>query len=74
MSQKVAIDIFALKLISFWQEKICSSLDNKVNIAKYKNQLGMVAGTTDVKLESTHDTGKSCIEINFTMSKEKRAG
>ncbi|XP_045479484.1 uncharacterized protein LOC123684314 [Harmonia axyridis] len=55
-------------------EKICSTLDNKVNIGKYKNQLGMAAGTIDVKVESTHDSGKSCLEMNFTLAKEKRAG
>ncbi|XP_044749165.1 uncharacterized protein LOC123309920 [Coccinella septempunctata] len=55
-------------------EKICSSLDQKVNLGKYKNQLGMVAGTVDIKLEGKHDSGKSCLEINFTLAKEKRAG
>ncbi|KAL3267245.1 hypothetical protein HHI36_011378 [Cryptolaemus montrouzieri] len=54
--------------------KICSSPDKKLNLSKYKNQLGMAAGTVDFRLEGKHDTGKTCVEINFTLAKEKRSG
>ncbi|CAH0560171.1 unnamed protein product [Brassicogethes aeneus] len=53
-------------------KKICGGPGQKLNLSKYKNQLGMAAGKTDLKLELTHDNGKSCIEASISISKAKK--
>ncbi|XP_050300137.1 uncharacterized protein LOC126738745 [Anthonomus grandis grandis] len=53
-------------------KKVCGSEDKKISLGKYKNQIGMGAGKTDVKLEIEHDTGKSCIELTVSLSKVRK--
>ncbi|KAK9869998.1 hypothetical protein WA026_006095 [Henosepilachna vigintioctopunctata] len=50
--------------------KICTTPEKKLNVSKFKNQLGMLAGTVDIKLEGVHDVGKTCVEISLQCRKE----
>ncbi|CAG9761883.1 unnamed protein product [Ceutorhynchus assimilis] len=52
--------------------KVCGGPEHKYNISKYKNFIGMAAGTSDVKLEIEHDVGKSCVEIQASFTKARR--
>ncbi|XP_066141091.1 uncharacterized protein [Euwallacea fornicatus] len=52
--------------------KFCSGPENKFNITKYKNHIGMAAGTSELRVEIEHDTGKSCFEIQSSISKARK--
>ncbi|KAJ3643952.1 hypothetical protein Zmor_011165 [Zophobas morio] len=54
--------------------KVCGDANKKINISRFKNQLGIASGTIDLKLDVDHDTGKSCIDINVTISKNRARG
>ncbi|EFA01608.1 uncharacterized protein LOC662471 [Tribolium castaneum] len=54
--------------------KACGDPNKKISISKFKNQLGIAAGTIDLKLDVDHDTGKTCIDINLTLSKARARG
>ncbi|XP_055295197.1 uncharacterized protein LOC129564970 [Sitodiplosis mosellana] len=47
----------------------CMDGSKKVDISKFKNMLPMAAGRITVRDEITHDTGKTCVEIKFEVSK-----
>ncbi|KAJ8941403.1 hypothetical protein NQ314_010403 [Rhamnusium bicolor] len=50
----------------------CATPNNKLSIAQFKDQLGIGMGTTVVKLEVEHDTGKTCAEISSTISRARK--
>ncbi|KAF7287878.1 sporozoite-associated mosquito saliva protein 1 [Rhynchophorus ferrugineus] len=52
--------------------KICGSPSKKISVMKYKNQLGMAAGNSEVKVEIDHDVGKSCYELSFNVNRAKK--
>ncbi|XP_030753198.1 uncharacterized protein LOC115880200 [Sitophilus oryzae] len=68
-----AIDMFGLPVTCPVNAgKICAGAEKKFSITKYKNQLGMAAGTSTIKVEVEHDVGKSCYELEFNLSKVKK--
>ncbi|XP_018560898.1 uncharacterized protein LOC108903268 isoform X2 [Anoplophora glabripennis] len=50
----------------------CSLPNKKVNIGLFKNQLGLAAGTSTMKLMANHDSGKSCLEMSINISKARK--
>uniref|UniRef100_A0A6P7HD56 Uncharacterized protein LOC114349391 n=1 Tax=Diabrotica virgifera virgifera TaxID=50390 RepID=A0A6P7HD56_DIAVI len=52
-------------------KKYCVNGKKNINISAHKNQLGMAVGTITAKLNVEHDTGKSCVDIQATVSKKK---
>ncbi|XP_019876183.2 uncharacterized protein LOC109604090 [Aethina tumida] len=66
-------DMFGMpKKCPVQNKKICADGKKKISIAKFKNQIGMAAGNIDLKLEMTHDTGKTCLEANFSITKPRK--
>lgn len=66
------VTICFIFLLCILQKKICADGKKKISIAKFKNQIGMAAGNIDLKLEMTHDTGKTCLEANFSITKPRK--
>ncbi|CAH1159884.1 unnamed protein product [Phaedon cochleariae] len=53
-------------------KKYCiSPKKNKISISAFKKKLAMGAGTTTVKLDVGHDTGRSCVEFKFSLNKPR---
>ncbi|XP_073821460.1 uncharacterized protein [Musca autumnalis] len=50
------------------EAKICAE-DRKIDITPFKSLLGLARGVIAVHTELTHDTGKSCINVEFEVSK-----
>ncbi|CAH1104114.1 unnamed protein product [Psylliodes chrysocephalus] len=50
-------------------KKFCATGNKSISIAKFKNQLSMAAGLTELKLNIDHDNGKSCVAVSLTVSK-----
>ncbi|KAJ8919621.1 hypothetical protein NQ315_002243 [Exocentrus adspersus] len=50
----------------------CAKPNNKVNIGAFKSQLGLATGTTTMKLAANHDSGKTCAEVSFNLSKARK--
>ncbi|KAL1489796.1 hypothetical protein ABEB36_013729 [Hypothenemus hampei] len=53
-------------------KKVCGTPDQKFSILKFKNQIGMAAGTSEIRVEIEHDNGKSCIEIQSSINKARK--
>ncbi|GJQ77403.1 hypothetical protein Trydic_g20804 [Trypoxylus dichotomus] len=70
---KSAIDIlssFALpNKCPVGAQKVCVNGNKKVNIGKYKSQLGYFAGNIKVRADAKHDSGNTCMELDMTLAK-----
>ncbi|CAG9859928.1 unnamed protein product [Phyllotreta striolata] len=52
-------------------KKYCVNGKKSVNISAFKKKLTLLAGQLDLKFDVEHDSGKSCVDINITVSKRK---
>ncbi|XP_061388500.1 uncharacterized protein LOC133323600 [Musca vetustissima] len=48
--------------------KICAN-DKKMDITQFKSLLGLARGVISIHTDITHDTGKSCINLEVEVSK-----
>nr|CAI5830089.1 unnamed protein product [Callosobruchus analis] len=64
------LDVFSLPgKCPLSPNKYCADRKKSVSIAKFKNGLALVLGTTTGKLKLKHDGGPSCVEFSFVTSK-----
>ncbi|KAI4464036.1 sortilin related [Holotrichia oblita] len=52
-------------------QKICGNGDKKINIGRYKSQLGYFAGNIKLRAEAKHDTGTSCLDVDIVLSRNR---
>ncbi|XP_017771756.1 PREDICTED: uncharacterized protein LOC108559122 [Nicrophorus vespilloides] len=50
-------------------KSLCATNPQKLDISKYKKQLHMAAGKSNLKIDIQHDNGKSCVDIEFEIYK-----
>ncbi|KRT81785.1 hypothetical protein AMK59_5159 [Oryctes borbonicus] len=50
-------------------QKVCVNGNKKINIGRYKNQLGYFAGNIKIKTDTKHDSGSTCTEIDLTIAR-----
>ncbi|XP_031337357.1 uncharacterized protein LOC116166522 [Photinus pyralis] len=49
--------------------KVCGDASKKISVSQYKSKLSLFAGNLSMKLDFTHDTGVSCINLHLTLKK-----
>lgn len=52
------------------QKKVCMGPNKKANFQPYKDKLSLIKGDTTLKVDITHDVGKSCVEMGLVIKKE----